>query len=258
VIHYGCKVITIVRPVTGTRSIISILAYYMDIFIFNSIILTSIFLLISNWFQLISFLSLVVGPKYKTSTVDDTWIKAVVKKKTGLSLFDITIFHDKKMYGMMAGLPFWPKMILSEGVYKSFNKDELEWVILHEAAHCVLWHNLQALLLEAGLIALGIYTTYLFNLPILFAIPYSIFLSLICIQIIRWGIEYVADRYSINRVDNPMGVITAQDKFRKGYSNNPFQSESSMLRFLLHWNIYPSRRIIMAKQRIKSLSSKRP
>lgn len=224
----------------------------MDTLVFNSIILTSIFLIISNWWQLLSFLSLVVGPKYKTSTVNDAWIKGVVKKKTGLSLLNITIFHDKKMYGMMAGLPFWPKMILSEGLYKSFNKDELEWVILHEAGHCVLWHNLQALLLEAGLMAIGIYTTYLFNLPILLVIPYSIFLSLICIQIIRWGIEYVADNYSINRVDNPIGVITAQNKFRKAYRNNLFQSESSILRFLLHWNIYPSRRIIMAKQKIES------
>ncbi|EKE06333.1 MAG: hypothetical protein ACD_19C00016G0006 [uncultured bacterium] len=63
--------------------------------------------------------------------------------------------------------------------------------------------------------------------------------------------EYTADKYSIERVDNPMGVITAQDKFRKGYKGSIFSNEKSILRFLFHWNIYPSQRIEMAKKVIK-------
>ena len=57
----------------------------------------------------------------------------------------------------MAGLPFWPKIILSEGLYKSFNRDELEWVILHEAGHCVLWHNLQAFLIQVFILLFTLY-----------------------------------------------------------------------------------------------------
>lgn len=219
----------------------------MDITLF---ILT--YLLICNWFQLYSFLSIIVGPKYKTSSIDDKWIKSTVKKKTGLSLLDITIFHDRKMYGMMAGLPFWPKMILSEGLYKSFNKDELEWVILHEAGHCVLWHNLQAFLLQIGILSFGIYTIFLFKPPLVLTVLYSTLLSFVYIQVLRWGIEYMADRYSIDRVENPKGVITAQDKFRNAYEKNPFHSEKSIFRFFLHWNIYPARRILMAKKRLKN------
>lgn len=210
-----------------------------------------IYLLICNWFQLQKFLSLIIGPKYKTSTIDDKWIKAIVKKKTGLSLLDITIFHDKKMYGMMAGLPFWPKMILSEGLYKTLNRNELEWVILHEAAHCVLWHNLQFFFIQMIILVFGIYTMLLFNISLLPSLLYAIFLSLVCIQAMRWGIEYVADRYSIYRVDNPIGVITAQKKFRNAYNNRLFHSEKSIFRFLLYWNIYPSKRIEMAKRRIQ-------
>mgnify|MGYP001569994343 CR=1 FL=1 len=74
-----------------------------------------------------------------------------------------------------------------------------------------------------------------------------------CVQVLRWGIEYVADRYSIYLVDNPKGVITAQDKFRNAYNMNPFHSEKSILRFLLHWNIYPSKRIDMARQRMANI-----
>ena len=173
-----------------------------------------------------------------------------MKKKTGLSLLDITIFHDKKMYGMMAGFPFWPKMILSEGLYKSFNRDELEWVILHEAGHCVLWHNLQAFFIQIGILSFGIYTMLLFKLSLFLTLFYGIFLGLVCIQIIRWGIECVADRYSINRVANPKGVISAQGKFRNASVKNPFHSEKSIFRFLLYWNIYPSKRIEMARLRI--------
>lgn len=205
------------------------------------------YLFICNWFQIISFGSMFFGPRYKTSNVHDAWIQSIVKKKTGLSLLDITIVHTSKMYGMMAGLPFWPKMILSEGLYESFNKDELEWVILHEAGHCVLWHNLQALLIQIGMMSIGIYTTMYLKVSLLGTIFIAILFSLITIHITRWGIEYMADRYSIRRVDNPGGVITAQDKFRKAYNTDLFHSESSIFRFFLHWNITSSMRIRMAE-----------
>lgn len=225
----------------------------MFLLLINSLIFILIFLTICNWFQILSFLSIIVGPKYRTSSIDDKWIKSVVKKKTKLSLPNITIFHDKKMYGMMAGLPFWPKMILSEGLYKSFNRDELEWVVLHEAGHCVLWHNLQAFIIQISILFFGIYTILRFNFSIFIVPFYATLLSVICVQILRWGIEYVADRYSINRVDDPQGVITAQNKFRNAYDKSLIYGEKRIFRTLLAWNISYSRRIIMAKERMASL-----
>lgn len=203
----------------------------------NTIVFVLLFLFVVNWFQLSSFLSLIIGPKIKTSSLKDKWIQSTVKKKTGLTLLVITLFHDKKMYGMMAGLPFWPKMILSTELYKSLNKDELEWVILHEAAHCVLWHNLQAFLIEIVILFFGIYAINVAHMNIFQVIILSLVLSIVCVQIIRWTTEYVADRYSISRVDNPKGVITAQIKFKKNYANNLLNDEKSIFRFLFHWNI---------------------
>jgi hypothetical protein len=72
---------------------------------------------------------------------------------------------------------------------------------------------------------------------------------------LRWLIEYQADKFSIERVDNPEGVITAQDKFRTAKYKNLFNSEKSLGRFLLYWNIYPSKRIEMAKVRLANNSS---
>jgi len=199
------------------------------------IVFILLFLIIVNWFQLMSFSNLVVGKKIKTSSIKDEWIHNKVKKKTGLTLIDITLFHDKKMYGMMAGLPFWPKMILSTGLYESFNKDELEWVVLHEAFHCVLWHNLQSFIIEMVILFLGIYFVKTEHIGLLSIIFLAIILGVICIQIIRWTTEYIADKYAIEKMTNPKGVITAQDKFRINYKDNFLNSEKSIFRMLFHW-----------------------
>lgn len=221
----------------------------MSPLLLSVIVFVTIFLVVSNWFQLLSFSKLIIGPKIKTRSLDDKWIKSVVKKKTGLDLLDITLFEDKKMYGMMAGLPFWPKMILSEGLYKNLNKDELEWVVLHEAGHCVLWHNLEAFIIEMAFLGAGIYLLFVTKVNLIVAVLLSLFLSLVCIQVIRWFIEYAADKYSIDRISKPKGVITAQDKFRNNKQKNLFSDEKSIWRFLLVWNIYPSKRIEMAEAR---------
>lgn len=218
----------------------------------TTIVFVILFLAIVNWSQIISFSSLFIGPKIKTGTIKDEWINNIIKKKTGLQLLDITLFHDKKMYGMMAGLPFWPKMILSTGLYETLDKDELEWVILHEAGHCVMWHNLQSFFIEMIVMIVGIYLIKISNINLFFIPIHAIFLSIIAIHLIRWMTEYVADKYSINLVDNPNGVITAQEKFRINYSKNFMNDEKSIFRFLFHWNIYPSLRIKMANKRLKN------
>jgi Zn-dependent protease with chaperone function len=218
------------------------------------LIFVIIFLFICNYFQILHFVKLVIGPKIKTEILKDDWINSVVKKKAGLNLKDITLFKDEKMYGMMTGLGPWiiPRMILSEGLYKNLNKDELEWVILHEAGHCVLLHNLKSMIIELVFLATGLYLISTQNIN-LFIIPFlSLTLSIISIQVIRRMTEYTADMYSISRVDNPNGVITAQEKFRENYKGSIFSNEKSIVRFLFHWNIYPSQRIKMARKTMES------
>ena len=153
------------------------------------------------------------------------------------------------MYGMMAGFPFWPKMILSAGLYDSFNKDELEWVILHEAAHCFLWHNLQSFCIEMIILIFGIAVIKAANLRLFEIIPFSVILSVVCIQTIKWTTEYVADRYVIERVNNPQGVLLAQDKFRKNYRHDFFNNDKGLFRLLFHWNITSSQRVAMVNER---------
>lgn len=220
-----------------------------------TIVLCFIFFFIpTNWFQLITFVSLIIGPKIQTSRLEDKWILTKIKDKTGLKLKDITLFHDKKPYGMMAGLYPFPKLILSSELYKIFNKDELEWVILHEAGHCVLWHNFIAFFIEALFFFFGLIMIINFKLNFLLTIILSVLLSILSVQSIRKLVEYEADKYSISKVTNPKGVITAQAKFKNYYQNSLFNSERSIIRKLFHWNISPSERIRMAKTRMSKFS----
>jgi len=208
-----------------------------------------IFLFLVNYFQLVTFTSLIIGPKIKTSLIVDDWILKTIKNKTGLVLKNITIFHDQRPYAMMGGIYPFPILIISEKMYKIFDKDEMEWVILHEAGHHLLWHNLEAIIIEGVILTLGIKFIFLFQLNIFLSGILSLFFSILAVQVIRYAIEYQADKFSIKRVTNPRGVITAQSKLRKYYNVSLFKSEKSLIRIFLHWNISPDLRIKMAKQR---------
>ena len=211
--------------------------------IFSSVIFILIFLVTVNYFQLFTFASLIVGPKIKTSVIVDEWILKTIKKKTGLVLKNVTIFHDQRPYAMMGGIYPFPMLIISEKMYKVFNHDEIEWVILHEAGHHVLWHNLKAIIIEGIILTFGIKLVYLFQLNVLLSGVLSLFMGILSVQIIRYIIEYQADKYSIERVTNLQGVITAQAKLKKYY-------KTSLCKLFLNWNISPDLRIKIANLRL--------
>lgn len=211
---------------------------------------TVIFLFICNLFQIKTFLSALLHAKQKITIIRDTWISGVIKKKTGIILKRIIIFEDKKPYGMMPGIPLKPEMILSRGLYQKFNKDELEWVILHEVGHCVLWHVVKIGVIQLIFLIIGLSIITTLHISFLFSFIFAFLMSILAIQTIRHLVEYEADKFSIDKVTNPRGVITAQDKLRKSYKNSIYNSEKGLTRFLFHWNIYPSERIKMANVRL--------
>ncbi len=215
--------------------------------IFSFALFILIFLVATNYFQLVTFASLIVGPKIKTSIIIDKWILNTIKVKTGLVLRNLTIFHDQRPYAMMGGIYPFPMLIISEKMHKAFNRDELEWVILHEAGHHLLWHNLKAIVIEIGMIVIGIRLVSLFQLNIFLAAILSLLFSLLTVQIIRYTIEYSADKFSIKRVTNPQAVITAQAKLQKFY-------KTDFYRLFLGWNVSSNLRIKMAKSRLKPSS----
>lgn len=214
-----------------------------------------IYLILCNWFQAWTFFNALRKPKSKIYCIEDPWISEILHKKVGLTLNRIIIFENSTLFGMMPGIPWKIEMILSRGLYETLNKDELEWVILHEAAHCKYWHVVKSGIVQIVFLFIGLTLMSVFSLSLLSTIFSSILLALLAIQCMKY-FEWQADTFSITHVDNPQGVISAQDKFRmhrpKGL--NWLYDENSILRHLLFWNITSSQRIQMARQREKEMN----
>lgn len=210
-----------------------------------------IFFYISNWSQIHFFLYALRNPKKKISSIRNQWIVSTIKKKVGIKLKRIIIFENSLMFGMMLGIPKHPKMILSRGLYKTLSKDELEWVILHEGAHCKFWHNLKSGVVQIIIFLIGVYIIGAFHISVLVTTIFSITLALISIQCMKF-FEWEADRFSITHMDNPRAVITAQTKFVTARKNSSwFYNEHSVFRKLLLWNILPSQRIKIVKAQLR-------
>jgi Zn-dependent protease with chaperone function len=213
------------------------------------ILFTVFFLYLCNQYQIRMFFDAYKNPK-SIQIIEDREITNYIKKKTLLVIDRITIFNSEKLFGMMPGTPFNPSLILSKGLYEKLNKGELKWVLLHEAAHCIKWHVVQAGIIQIVGLCIGI--SLLLSTPpsdfqLIFSLSLSFIIGLICIRIIRHSTELEADKYAIAKIDDPKDVISAQEKFRKYNGEKAYRS----LRWRLWgWNISLEERIELAKQRI--------
>jgi len=213
------------------------------------IIFLIIYFYICNWFQINTFVTHLFQ-KNSFNIIEDNKITSSIQQKTGLEIKKIIIFNSERLFGMMPGIPVKPNLILSRGLYENSKQDELEWVLLHEAAHCKFWHVPIISFIQLLLFLIGLYGLQQLNLPTFLAPIYSILFSLIFIQIAKL-FEYQADYFSINRVSNPSAVISAQEKFIN--NNRGILYSNKIFRLLFYWNISFSTRISLAKKRIPNL-----
>lgn len=213
------------------------------------VIFATCFLLLCNWFQITSFVYALSHPKKRVSYVHDAWMTKTILGKTGINITEFTFFETKKLFGMMPStFPLKPKMILSRGIYEAFNKDELEWVLLHEIGHYTLMHGIKLGIAQFSLLFFGLYTIYDIKSKIV-AVFLSLLLGFLYIQFHKY-IELEADTYSISRTSNPRGVISAQEKLVKFNGIN----EKSIVSRYFKSQVLPSQRIAMASARIKKES----
>src|SRR3989344_3478924 len=123
-----------------------------------TLLFAAVYLLLCNWFHIKSFLIALRHPKRRIHFIRDPWITQTLLRKTGVTIDQITIFETPKLFAMMPSTPpFETKMIISRGMYESFNENELEWVILHEAGHYVMWHVVKLAMVQLVLLVIGVY-----------------------------------------------------------------------------------------------------
>jgi hypothetical protein len=209
-----------------------------------------LYLYFCNWSQIHLAGKTFFTKKSKVNQVKNQHLTGLLYKKTRLRIKFFTIYESDKLFGLMPGVPLYPTMILSRKLYETFNENELEWVILHEAAHCKFWHVLKLAFFQLTILLVGVYLSIIDPYKtIFFDILNAIMLSSIFIRIAQ-HFEYEADKFSIQNVDDPKGVISAQSKLKQA-NQSKLYDEKNIIRKFFSWNIMPSKRIKMANIEIR-------
>ncbi len=185
----------------------------------NNFLFTLIFLGIANWGTVIYFLFHLIKPKQKLTTINDKRFISNVKNKTGLDVV-IKIMDIDQMIGFMISSPPFPAvMVFSRKLFDSFNRDEKEWVILHESSHYFMWHSLKFALSQFTLLIVGIFiiNNFVVNEGIVLTLLIGLLLGLLYVQIAKI-FEYEADNFAAKNMDDPKGMVTGNIKMRNDYN----------------------------------------
>lgn len=140
-----------------------------------------------------------------------------VQRKSSTKIKQVQISNSNRLYGMMIGIPWRPRIILSQAMVTQFSERELEYVLYHEIGHHRRHHGIKEFLLGVILTFIGIWVltqVYGMYFGLLCAIILGIIFGIIEIQIGRIH-EFQADRYALDRLENPQSMIEATIKFQR-------------------------------------------
>lgn len=159
----------------------------------------------------------ILRPKANFVPFTDGAFLKKINKRAGLN-FEIKVQKSPLIFGYMPSIPIKPVMVISSSAREHLTDDELEWLVLHEAGHCVLWHTVKETLVQIAVLVFGIVTVYSLKLSLLLIPVYAILLGIIWYQLERF-FELQADNFSLNRMSNPEGMITANQKMKSRVKN---------------------------------------
>lgn len=201
------------------------------------ILFVLIFSLIVNRYWIRSFIEGFTTGRANSKDIKDDRILNLIKDKTGLRLSKIKLLDTNKTWAMMAGLPTMPYMVISKDAYENFTKDELQWVLLHEAGHYILWHNAKMIVLHFVFITVGIFIIVQFsNLldPLLLSVLLGIFSAILYTQIAR-KFEYEANYFALSKMDNPTGVENMYEKAENKWRKKGIEKDGLFQRLFNVW-----------------------
>lgn len=197
--------------------------------------------------QINLFLSSLGKKKKPVTLLRNVGISKILSTKAKTKIDTIKIIESDLPFGMMVGIPGNPQLILSRKLYETFDKDELEYVILHEAGHYKLSHSVKELTEGIIFFAIGLFVLVRFPSIILAAILGLVF-GILMIQLAKIS-ELEADNFSLKRMRNPKGMITATEKFYKVWKSQ--DPKIPLIRYLFYRGNPYENRIKMATVDIK-------
>ncbi len=197
--------------------------------------------------QINLFLSSLGKGKKPITFIKDSNISELLLEKARVKINKIKISESSLFFGAMVGIPGKPQLFISRKLYEDFNKDELEYVVLHEVGHYKLGHSIKELALGILFFVTGSFILIKFS-SLLLAVLLGLFFGILMIQIAKLK-EIEADNFALKRVDKPQGMITATQKLFKAWEYK--SSQNPIIRFLFYRGNPYNNRIKMAETEIK-------
>ena len=207
------------------------------------IIFSGIFVFISNWHILITTFTGLLRPQSPYEKVENQKLTDFIQQKTGVTISYFYIVNSDSTFGGMTGIPTRPIMTISKRMYESFTRDELEYVILHEAGHYVKGHTVKEALVQLIVIVLGFSVFKMLKMPsapiLVGAVVSGIACGIVMIQFAR-SFEWEADAYALQHLEDPQSMIRATQKLQAAWLG---PSDESLTRKLFYRGIPYSERI---------------
>lgn len=204
---------------------------------------------VSQWVPIKNNIIRILGKKKPVEEVKDSFLTNLIAKKVGIKIESFRILKDDKPHGAMIGIPGKPIMLLSNDLYENFNRDELEYVILHEVGHYEFKHGIKIVLFITFLTLVGVATINSIGVGSdsrFITMVLGISLGIVSIQFQKTT-ELEADSFAVSRVSNPKGMISATKKFRKSWQK---KEPNRLLRYLFYAGVPYSKRLETADKEI--------
>jgi STE24 endopeptidase len=202
-----------------------------------------IFTYITNWKRLQLLPQAILNYKKVIRNYPEDAFTKKIAEKINLD-FEIKVQKTSIINGYMPGLPIKPVMVLTQGAIDKLTKEELEWVILHEAGHCINWHTPKDLILWIIFLTLGISLINYLMISFFITILFSIVLAVLWIQLERRH-EIEADKFALDNGADPKAMISFFEKIHKLSKNIIYENQFLGLLLSSHPNY--KKRITMAK-----------
>lgn len=210
------------------------------------ILLLGIIIFFTAEWTVVGLLATRIGQKNKTTKkINDLEIISLIKNKTGVEIESIKIIPSTKLYGAMIGIPKHPYMMFSDELFRQFNKQEIEYVAIHEAGHYVLNHTVKELVFFLIIWFVGTKIMEIFKTRKgIFVLISGFVLGLLFIQYQKIN-EYEADRFAVERVSDLKAMVSATEKFEA--QNNNRINDQGIIWKIFYRGVPYSERIKMAE-----------
>lgn len=203
---------------------------------------------IANWGRAKLLLGVLKKSSAPFTQFTDTAFLKKVSSKVGIP-FKILIQKSPYLFGYMPGIPVKPTLVISSAVVESFTKNELEWIIFHEAGHCLMWHVPKNAVAQILVVSLGVWITATCNLSLILTLLNALIFGILWYQIERI-FEREADTYALANISNPQGMITANMKMKARGKSIFYKNELLTKLFTPHLTY--DERMDMARKKLDS------